>query len=236
VEKKNLDKRLAILGKITATVSHELRNPLGVIRSSIYVIKRLINQKDEKIAKHLERIEKQIDICDHIVGELLEYTRDNDPELLPCSLKGLISQTIADIYVPGYVHIVTAFSPKVGDILLSKEKIRRLIINIVQNSIDAITQKTKQRKDFTEGCLTIEIDLIDGTPVLKFADNGSGMTGPELEKAFNPLFTTKSTGTGLGLPIVKKIVDDHEWKIEVESEEGEGTTIKIFAKKQENCR
>lgn len=224
--------KLSVLGQLTATVSHELRNPLGVMRTSNFFLQRKIRSDDEKILKHFKRIDEQIQLCNGIVEDLLEYTRGRKVVLGRLQMRPWLEQLIQEIEESRSLSIQFDFPENLPPIAHDKEKLRRVFINLIENAIHATVdrQEMESRTD-KQGTYEPIINVIgkyeDGTLEVSVIDNGIGMEEQVLHKAVEPLFTTRARGTGIGLAIVQKIVADHDGKLRLESTPGKGTTVTV---------
>lgn len=211
--------KLAVLGQLTGTVSHELRNPLAVMRSSTYYLKSKMSDDDQKISKHLDRIERQIQICDNIIGELLEFTRAWIPRLSESSINSLINFTLTEMHIPENISIEKNYEQGLPILKLDPGKIQQVIINLINNAVQSMEKGGKLTiSTYREGAEWV---------VIKVTDEGEGIAPENLDKIFEPLFTTRARGVGLGLSIVSKIIEAHEGRISADSKKGEGTTIEI---------
>ena len=218
--------KLSVLGRLTATVSHELRNPLGVIRSSIFYLQKKLQNPDEKTEKHLNRIEEQIAVCDRIVDELLEYTRGRQSEMAPGDINSLLQEIRLLITAPDGVTLdwhAAGGMPRIG---FDRDKIKRVFFNLVQNALQAVTEK-KEKDPAYEPRITITAGPGNGGVCIRIKDNGIGMDAETVGHAFEPLFTTRARGTGLGLSIVQKIVAEHSGTITLDSRPERGTTVSV---------
>ena len=218
--------KLSVLGRLTATVSHELRNPLGVIRSSIFYLQKKIQDPDEKIDKHLNRIEEQIAVCDGIVDELLEYTRGRQSEVVRGDLNALLGEIRSVINLPDGVKLDWYAAQGLPSIGFDRDKIKRVFINLVQNAIQAVTAKHEKDPAYAP-CITVASGLDNGGVAIQIQDNGIGMSEETARHAFEPLFTTRARGTGLGLSIVQKIVAEHGGTVTLQTEPEQGTTVTV---------
>jgi PAS domain S-box-containing protein len=224
--------KLSVLGRLTATVSHELRNPLGVIRSSIFFLQKKIQNPDEKIDKHLNRIEEQITVCDGIVDELLEYTRGRQSEVIRGDLNELLGEIRSLIHLPDGVKLGWYAAQDLPPVGFDRDKIKRVFINLVQNAIQAVTAKYEKDPAYAP-CITVASGRENGGVAIQIQDNGIGMSEETARHAFEPLFTTRARGTGLGLSIVKKIVGEHDGRVTLQTEPGQGTTITVYLPAQQ---
>ena len=222
--------KLAVLGQLTATVSHELRNPLGVIRSSNFYLQRRIKERDEKIDKHFNRIEDQIAICDAIVADLLEYTRGRHASIVIEDPTPWIKQVVDQIEEQEGIDISMHLDEQLQPVPHDQEKMRRVIINVLLNAIYAVKARAENGnsvgKDYSPQVALI-VSRKGEQLVFEVADNGVGMDDETCRRAFEPLFTTRARGTGIGLANVKKIIEEHSGDIILESRLGEGTRIQI---------
>ena len=221
--------RLSVLGLLTATVSHELRNPLGVIGSSIFYLQRKLAKEDEKTTKHLKRIQKQVDLCDSIVGELLEYTRGRCSDLLQGKINPWLEEILKQITVPKQVVLVRELSPGLPIVRFDRGKMRRVVTNLLQNALQAVTARLESSKEEDAYQLHVKVatSAAENGVCMEVEDNGIGMDQETVTQAFEPLFTTSARGTGLGLAIVRKIVEEHGGSVSLESTPERGTKVTL---------
>ena len=222
--------KLAVLGQLTATVSHELRNPLGVIRFSNFYLQRNVKAQSDKMAKHFARIEEQVALCDRIVADLLEYTRGRplsvQSELLQPWLGKLIDQIEETQSIVITRHLPDDLPPVPHDL----EKMRRVFINLIENAVQAIEDRNAPNNGPPgkyEPRISVEVRRKNGQLEMKVSDNGVGMDKNTREKAFDPLFTTRARGTGIGLANVQRIINDHKGNVSLTSKPGQGSTVTI---------
>jgi len=212
-------------------VSHEIRNPLRVIRSSAFYLKRKIGGAvDKKTAKHLNRIEEQVALCDTIVGDLLEFTRGRHSEAIQGEINPLLEKVLEEIATPEQVSLVGELSPELPMVLFDRDKIRRVVINLVQNAFRAVTmrrEKWDKGESLYQPLVKVTSSKADNGIRIEVEDNGTGMDDETARRALEPLFTTGARGTGLGLAIVKKIVVEHGGSVSLESELNHGTKVTI---------
>ncbi len=222
--------KLSVLGRMTAMVSHELRNPLGVIRSSAYYLNSRLGNADEKTQKHLKRIEQQVGHCDFIVDELLEYTRGRRSEMRKEALNPWLEGALNQIDMPDQMRLDIDLYPDLYNVRFDKEKMRRVIINLVQNAIQAVKARQEKEKGENEPyqpSIRLSTSMGHDSICLMVEDNGLGMDEETARRAFEPLFTTRARGTGLGLAIVKKIVEEHGGSVSIGSDPERGTKVTV---------
>jgi PAS domain S-box-containing protein len=211
--------KLAIIGKLAGSVSHELRNPLGVISNSIYFLSAKFKDCDEKTKKHLNYIQDEVLRASKIVSDLLDFTRTQPDERMEVDLNEIINTTLEYLRIPANVKITKTFMPNMPALKLDPRKMQQLFNNLITNAIQAMPSGGKLTIRTISDVENVEID---------FMDTGIGISPENKAKLFEPLFTTKQKGIGLGLTIVKDIVDGYKGTIVVESEVGVGTTFKII--------
>ena len=220
--------RLATLGQFSGSISHELRNPLGVIDSSVYYLKAQLKDADEKVHQHLDRIKLSVASSTAIIQSLLDLTRMKESQLARLDLVRAISDGIATSGVPDTVEVIEDFAGQEIAVNGDGEQLRMALKNIVKNAEEAMGDR---------GTLTVTVrSNADGRAEVSFADTGVGIPAENLEKVFQPLFSTKAEGIGFGLSIAKMIVDRHGGTIEARSEPGEGATIVIRLPLAENAK
>ena len=222
--------KLSVLGHLTATVSHELRNPLGVIRSSNFYLQRKIGTKEDKIDKHFNRIEEQVNLCNLIIADLLEYTRGRRVSLEDSPITPWLEQVIEQLEETKGIAIEKHLSKTLTSIPHDQEKMRRVCINLIENAVQAVRARSEDHNKAENNyqpnvCVTTTQN--ENSVVIEVRDNGIGMDEKTREHAFEPLFTTRSRGTGIGLANVQKIVSEHNGEISLTSAPGEGTTVSV---------
>jgi len=219
-EKLIRSERLAAVGELASGVGHELRNPLNVIRNCAYLLNEAVTEKgDEESVNTLQVLDKQIDIANKIVTDLLDFTRITPPSPDRVDLKTLINESLSWITVPEHITINTNLNGHPAKVRTDAEQISRVFTNIISNAIQAVNGK--------DGELNIDTSTDDDFVRIKFQDNGCGIPEENMEKIFEPLFTTKPKGIGLGLAITKRLVEQNGGEIEIASQAGQGTTFTV---------
>ncbi len=218
--------KLAVLGQLTATVSHELRNPLGVIRSSNFYLQRKSGKADKKQQKHFRRIDEQVALCDTIVADLLEFTRGRNINIVRQQLSDWMPEVIEQIEESEGIEISMETAENLPSLPHDRDKMRRVMINVLDNALQAVKARSKDNADFQPE-ISVRTAMEGGVVAIHITDNGIGMDSETTMRAFEPLFTTRARGTGIGLAIVKKIVEEHKGRITLHSRPGQGTEMKI---------
>ena len=224
-ERKQMEERLltaeqlATLGQFSGSISHELRNPLGVIDSSVYYLKKKLEDANRKVQEHLDRIQYSVGNATTIIDSLLNLTRMKEPKLAKLELTTITSDAIATSKVPAKVNVIRNFPEQEVLVTADQEQLRMAFQNIMKNAVEATD---------SEGTLTVTVHTTaDGQAEVSFADTGPGVAAENLDKIFQPLFSTKAKGIGFGLSIAKTIIDKHGGTIEAKSEPGKGATFII---------
>jgi signal transduction histidine kinase len=212
--------RLAAIGELASGVGHELRNPLNVIRNCVYLLNIAISEKDEAgAAEALKTLDKQVDIANKIVTDLLDFTRIKPPVQTRVDLQKLIDESLTWVTIPEQVKLNINLNNPLNPLKTDPEQITRVFSNLIANAVQAMNSKG--------GDLTVST-ITDGNYVsVIFRDTGCGIPEENMSKIFEPLFTTKSKGIGLGLAIAKRLVEQNGGKIEVVSQVGKGSTFTV---------
>ena len=213
--------RLAAVGKMAATIVHDIKNPLTTLRLNAEILKRKVGS--EELSKHAEQMISQVDRFVSMAQEILDFTRGvtqlNIQEVSFIEVIDGLVQFIRLDFDKKKISLVNNNNYH-GNVKIDSEKILRVFYNIAGNAADAMPKG---------GTLTINSTQKESYLLVEFSDTGIGMPVEVKDKIFEPFMTYgKKVGTGLGMAITKKIVEDHKGKIEVDSILGKGTTIRIF--------
>ncbi|MHA1723917.1 MAG: two-component system sensor histidine kinase NtrB [Promethearchaeota archaeon] len=206
--------KLIHLGKFASVIGHELRNPLAVMNNSVYFLTMILKNPQEKVIKHLTILNEQIVKAERIISNVLDFTRTKEPCFEECEVNELIESSIQSIEIPQNIMIIKKFADNIPPLLLDPSLMQQAFHNLISNAIDAMPDGG-----------TLEIDTIKENDFAKinFKDTGIGIPKKNLKKIFEPLFTTKMKGFGLGLSIVLDIIESHKGKIAVKSSLNEGS-------------
>jgi len=211
--------KLAIIGQLAGGVGHDLRNPIGSIKNAVYFLKMVIEDPEPDLKKTLEILEKEVTASEKIINSLLDFTHTKLPSLRNVKVNEVIKKTISKISVPEDIKIVRQLEKTFPTILADPDQLDRIFVNIILNAIQAMPEG---------GQLTVKSEALSQEWVaISFSDTGMGIAEENMGKLFEPLFTTKSKGIGLGLAISKNFVEAHGGTIEVQSEIEKGTTFTI---------
>lgn len=215
-------KRLSDIGTLAATVAHELRNPLAAIKMASYNAQR--KAQNPLLDKHFSNIEIKLHESENIIDNLLFYSKIRVPHCAPINIHNILSVCIEDTKArfPGHkVSIIRKDSP-LKKLLVEADavQIREIFANLLNNSFDAVGQRKV-------GLIEIRAEVEGRNIKISVKDNGAGISKENLERIFQPFFSTKAKGTGLGLTVAQQVVELHGGSIGLESQEGKGTTITI---------
>ena len=215
--------RLAALGQLTAGLAHELRNPLGTMKTSAELLSRKVAQ-DNAIAREMAGfIASEVDRTNSLIGRFLDFARPQPLKLKTGDLASMLDTAIARFEREQKngktsVTVFKNYSPDVPPVPFDAELMERVVANLLLNAAQASPPG---------GVVTVKTRLDDSTAEIAVIDRGSGIDPKNLENIFNPFFTTKPDGMGFGLAIISKIVDEHGGHIAVESTPGEGSVFRI---------
>jgi two-component system sensor histidine kinase HydH len=208
--------KMVTLSLIAQEAAHEIRNPLNVIKIGLCLLKRRIS--DENIEKRLLQMDDALSRAASYIDDLLGLSR---PPLLTQKLSDinwLIRESMMEVSIDllGDVDVIEELEENLPKVTVDPDRMRQVITNIVKNALEAMNGK---------GRLIIKTSQKDGAVEISISDTGGGIKREDMGNIFDPFFTTKEKGTGLGLPIVKRIVDAHNGEIKVKSKEGRTTFV-----------
>jgi signal transduction histidine kinase len=211
--------RLAAIGQVAAAVGHELRNPLGVLTNSLYLIRTALPSGDtERIERHLATADREIGAAVVIVEGLLDFARQSEPELEEFDLDDLVDEALAVAAPPAGIDVARRRLDDVGGVRGDRQQLRQVLLNLLTNAYAAIAG---------EGVVMIDA-VADGKRVeIRVSDTGVGMDEDTMNHIFDPFYTRKAKGIGLGLAVTRRIVEAHGGTVAVRSAPGEGTTFAV---------
>ncbi len=211
--------KLAGIGQLAAGVAHEMRNPLGVIATSLYYLKDTLSPQDRNVKKYFEIMDAEIGRCQAIINNLLEFSRKSEKELELVDVNKLLEMSLSllekDLLVRD-IHLVKEMS-NIPKILANMDEMKQVFLNLILNATQSMSKGGELKvKTSRAGKEKIRI---------RIEDTGVGIREEDLSEIFNPFFTTKSPGegTGLGLSLVHSVIESYDGTIQVESKEGKGT-------------
>ena len=220
--------RVAAWRDIARRIAHEIKNPLTPIRLSIFRLKRNLNTEDEKYTKLFgecsDTIVAEIENLRNLADEFSKFAKMPEPKFEPCDLNEVVQDTLS-LYenLPNAISMDMQLAPDLPQANLDRGQIKQVLHNLIKNAIEAMPDG---------GNLQVITGLDDDMVSIEISDTGCGMSEEVKAKLFTPYFTTKQKGTGLGMAIVQRIIEQHDSEIAVESQKGVGTTVRILLKKR----
>ena len=219
-EQLNRAERLSSLGEMVASISHEIRNPLGIIRSSAELLRKKMSTLDTG-NRIPEIIVEEAGRLNNIITDFLNFARPRVPDLTPCRVDRIVEKNIAflspQIEAQGYA-VQTFCRDKIPEIMADTDMLYQAFLNIFINAMQAMP---------TGGDIAVHIRVIDDWVMILFEDAGDGISDDIIEKIWDPFFTTKEKGTGLGLGIVKNIIEQHGGRIHIHNRDGGGARVTL---------
>jgi len=215
--------KLAAVGQLASGVGHELRNPLGAIKNAVFYIRRRVTKTDlptrePRAFEFLGIIDEEVDAANKVITDLLGFSRVTKPTVSPVNVAGVIEDALRHAPQPENMDLAKHIDENLPMVMVDADQIRQVFINIILNAQQAMNEggrldiRTRSKGKYVE---------------VEFADTGCGIPESAISKIFDPLFTTKAKGIGLGLSVCKSILEKHDGDIRVESEAGRGTTFTV---------
>ncbi|TLD42145.1 MAG: Sensor protein of zinc sigma-54-dependent two-component system [Candidatus Jettenia ecosi] len=213
--------KLAAIGKLASGIGHELRNPLSCIKNALFIIRKKplpigMLPDNQRINQLIEIVEKETERSIKIVNDLLEFSRTTKPTVSPTNIHSLIESSFSRLTIPEKIKRTVRIEEPLPLIPVDATQIEQVFINLIQNACDAMPMG---------GLLTIHVQKENSSLTVTFTDTGYGIPDTIKNKIFDPLFTTKPKGMGLGLAISFNIIQRHGGNIDLKSKEGEGTSF-----------
>jgi signal transduction histidine kinase len=220
-----LAERLSVTGKIARTIAHEVRNPLTNLTLAFEQLKDEISGNAEAMTLYGDIIERNAKRIDQLISEMLNSSKVKELNLSLASIADVIEESLllaVDRLNLNQIELQRDFEGHLPRLLVDGEKIRIAFLNIIINAVEAMEQGS--------GILRVGVKMVDGSIVVAFADNGKGIAPADIDKLFDPFYTSKDEGMGLGLTSTKNILSSHSSTVEVDSKVGVGTTFTIYFK------
>ncbi len=218
--KLHRSERLAFLGKLAGSVTHELRNPLAVLKNAVFFLgMKFKENSDEKVTKYVVMMKKELSFINSIIDDIMGFARTKAPLLRDTDVKDVVENALSTINVPDLIEVRKEYESDLPLVRIDSNQFMHAVVNITNNAIMAMSGN---------GILTLGVKKQGNTVCVEVGDTGSGIPPEEKDLIFEPLYTSKPKGTGLGLPISKMMIENQGGKIEFESQSGRGTVFKIF--------
>ena len=215
--------RLAAIGQLAGGVGHELRNPLGAIKNAVYYIKGKVTkselgQKEPRVMEFLDIMDDEINSSNKIINDLLGFSRVGKPSVSPTQIDKMIEDSLSHLTIPENIELTKKLDTDLSEVEIDPAQIQQVLGNMILNAVQAMPEGGKLIVAAREKDKFLEVEI---------ADTGGGIPQEAIDKIFDPLFTTKAKGIGLGLAVCKTIIDRHQGNIEVASKVGKGTTFTV---------
>jgi signal transduction histidine kinase len=212
--------RLATTGEMAASIAHEIRNPIAGVLGALQVMLDELGADDPR-REILEEMKTQVERVNHAVTDLLAYARPLPPMFEETSLNDIITRTstmLSRQMRDKNLDVIHVLEPRPVMIVGDRKQLQQVLWNIILNGMQAMDER---------GVMTISLTEQSGTAIIAVTDTGSGISAEDIENIFKPFFTTKHKGTGLGMTISRRIVEQHHGSMTITSRPGEGTTVTI---------
>lgn len=215
--------KLAALGRISAGVGHDLRNPLAAVSNAVFVLRRRLEKLgplSDGVEQPLALAEREVQASQRIISELLDYARETPLDLRPVPLRPLLEECVGLLRVRGDVRVLLELPEGVPDAQAERDRLRQVFVNLLQNAVEAIPPGRA-------GTVRVSAEVERAQLLVHVADDGMGMDDATRARVFEPLYTTKKDGTGLGLAIVESLVKQHGGALSLVTSPGAGATFTV---------
>lgn len=217
--------RKSLYQQLSNRLSHELRNPLGALRVSSHVLRKALRSGDPQLLATLDRIERSVLRCDRVLEELFDFTHVAAIELESAVLDDWLARILEEQALPPLMSV--KYGLHGSRVLFDAERLRRAVVNVLENACEALGEGAGD----SPGCeQTVVLHTGESNHRIEIVieDNGTGIPADVLPRIFEPLYSTKGFGMGLGLPVARRIMELHGGGIEIETEEGRGTRVCLW--------
>ncbi len=224
-ERKELEKKLIraeraeAAAELAAETAHEIRNPLQVIRAGIYLLKETVGKENETASLTIKQIDAALMRAAKFIDEIMDSSRIPELDIIHVDINKFLPSSIQKISIPSPITMDWDMDSSLPNITADPERLHEIILNLVKNAIESMKQVDRDKR------LTIRTELEKGFVKITISDTGKGMSEDELAKMWTPFYTAKPKGKGLGMSVVKRLIEAHKGKIDVKSRVGEGTTV-----------
>jgi signal transduction histidine kinase len=218
LERQQRTERLAAIGQVAGGVAHELRNPLNVVKTSVYYLLNARNPTPDKAAEHLRRIERHVGVADNVITALSNFARLPIPNMAPFQLQECIRDVLEINPLPANIEVTVDLPSSLPPVVADRDQVRIVLGNLVRNAREAMSEG---------GPLAIRGRHVAGQVHVAVVDSGIGIPQENLIKIMEPLFSTKARGLGLGLAMARAILDKNHGHLMVDSTPGQGSTFTV---------
>jgi signal transduction histidine kinase len=219
--------KLAVLGQLAGGVGHELRNPLAVISNAIYYLRMKLAESDQDVKEYLGIIDSEVRNSEKIVSDLLDFSRAEPSEPERVQISKLVADVLQRLTIPDNTAVEAEIPEDLPPAIADPLQMTQVLANLITNAHQAMPRGGK---------LKIAAEARDGKAYISVSDDGCGISEENVGRLFEPLFTTKPRGVGLGLPICRILVQANGGSIQVRSEEGKGSTFTLILPAEDERR
>jgi signal transduction histidine kinase len=209
--------RFALIGRMSAALAHELRNPLSVIETSAFILAER-GREDERVARHTRRIAEQVGIASALVSDLLDAARERPPAGSRADLAAVARAAVAQVPCPAGASVTLKLPSDLPAAFGDERRIRQVLTNLLHNALEAIGNR---------GAIVVSAGARGGLVAVTITDDGPGIPPELLPRVFDPLFTTKPRGTGLGLALSRAIARAHGGDLVADNAPGGGARFEL---------
>ncbi len=216
--------RLATLGQLSSSVGHELRNPLGVMTNAAYLLETSLDTSPEKSRHYLQMIRSQIGMSEKIVSDLLDFARIRSPQRSTVTIESLIDEQLLRAHIPNTIRVQREITDGLPLVNIDPVQIGQVLFNLITNAVQAMEGSNGTQ----EKVLSLRVRPMGGHYIhVDVVDTGPGIAPENLEKVFEPLFTTRARGIGLGLSVSRSLAEVNGGRLSAKSEFGNGATFTL---------
>jgi len=222
--------KLATLGQLAGAMGHELRNPLGAISNAAYYLNLVLEDPRPEVKETLEILNREVRTSEKIISSLLDYARRRPPVRQTVNVNAIVREALSRAGVPANIQVMTDLDETLPAIQADPDQLAQVFDNLIRNAVQAMPDGgviSIQSSVISEQSAVDGELITDHWLLITVRDTGIGIPPENMGKLFEPLFTTKAKGIGLGLALCKMLVEGHGGTIEVESEVGKGSTFKV---------
>ena len=211
--------KLATIGQLASSVGHELRNPLGVMANAVYILERTIDTPSPRAQQYLKLLDTQIKLSERIVSDLLDSARSRSPQRRDIDVRTLITDQLSRVTVPSNLHVEVAVDERLPTVHVDPDQVGQIMVNLLTNATQAM--------DNQPGVLSIRARDGNGRIHIDVRDTGPGVPPDLVEKIFEPLYTTKARGIGLGLSVSRSLATANRGTLTVMNHPGGGAVFTL---------